>query len=169
MKTEEFAIQLQEALQQRGYQNIKSRATEAPGVSMECSFDGVPVQFDLDVGGKAILRVPVPQPFQLSLSPESTVTRILDEVGQSREVKTGFAQFDENYLVQLHPPTFPLFTSDSLQAIAGLEPFIELTGGRSGLEVSKTWEVGSFGPEDAARSVDSLLVLFHLAQLAARS
>ncbi len=169
MKTEEFAAHLGQALQRRGYQNITTRATEAPGVSMECSFDGVKVQFELNVGGKAILRVPVPQPYQLSVSPESTVTRILDEVGQSREIKTGFAQFDDNYLVQLYPPTLPLFTSDTLQAIAGLEPFIELTAGRSGLEVHKTWELGSFGPEEAARCVDSLLVLFHLAQLAARS
>lgn len=166
MKTDDFVSQLKEILQQRGYQDVQSRSTDAPGAWLGCTFNGVSAELDLVMGGKAVVRVPQPQPFQLILTPESTVTRILDEVGQSREIKTGFVEFDERYLVKLHPPTMPLFNADTVQAIYALEPFHELTAGRDGLALHKTWELDTFRPEDAARAVDGLLLLSHLAGLA---
>ncbi len=168
MKTDEFVARLKELLLERGYMNVETRATDAPGAWLGCQFHGVPAELDLVVGGKTVLRVPVPQPFQLTLSTESTVTRILDEVGQSREIKTGFAEFDDRYLVELHPPTVPLFNADTIQAVYALEPFSELTAGRHGFELHKTWEVTAFRPEDAARTVDSLLLLSHLAKQATK-
>lgn len=169
MKTEEFVTRLKELLQERGYTNLESRSTDAPGAWIGCNFQGVQAEFDLVVGGKAVLRVPEPQPFQLTLKPESTVSRILDAVGHSQEIKTGFAEFDERYLIQLHPPTMPLFNPDTIQAIYALEPFNELTAGRHGLELHKTWELSTFRPEDAALTVDSLMLLSHLARMATKS
>lgn len=169
MKTDEFVNRLKELLVERGYRDVESRATDAPGIWLGCVFHGVAAELDMVVGGKAVVRVPVPQPFQLTLTPESTVTRILDEVGQSREIKTGFADFDDRYLVQLHPPTVPLFNADTIQAIYGLEPFTELTAGRDGFELHKTWELTTFKAEDAARTVDSLLLLSHLARMATKA
>ncbi|MEW6279944.1 MAG: hypothetical protein AB1758_15045 [Candidatus Eremiobacterota bacterium] len=159
MKSIQFVSNLKQLLGTHGFQQLDLQPTPAPGVLVSGQYNGVPVQLEFDIGGPMTIAIDRPQSFNLSIRPESTVSRILDEVGHSREIKTGFADFDAEYLIRLDPPGERWFTPPVVSAVRALDPFDELTVGASGFRVRKPWAVSTYSAERALTDLRQLMVL----------
>lgn len=108
-------------------------------------------------------------PCQLRLSPEDAVSRALDRVGLSPEVKIGVPDFDDSYKIQhISAEDAARFLNDEIRAhIRRLEPFVRLEWMEQGYRLSRRL-TPSYGPQQVLEDLAALEALRQALEALAR-
>jgi len=124
------------------------------------------VKFDFIIDTELLFEVNTPPPHRLLVSPETMVSKLLDKVKLSGEVKIGDKEFDAKYLVQYAPvdKAKKILSEDVKKILRGLEPFVKFEMTNKEYKLLKLVDkLGTkYTPDDAVKDMDKLIEIVEL-------
>ena len=127
-------------------------------------YKGYFIKFDFIISTELLFEINTPPPHRLLVCPETMVSRLLDKMCLSPEVKIGDSSFDKKYLIQYAEPEMAkkILSDEGKKIITELEPFIkfEMTGKE--YKLLKNLEKKDYSPDDAMADMDRLILFVEL-------
>lgn len=120
------------------------------------------IKVDFIDAGELIYEVNMGTPHMLLIRPENVVSKLLDKINLSPEVKIGDAEFDASYIIQnvSEDNAKKTIGENFRRIIKGLEPFVEFEMTGKEYRLLKPVDItSSYTPEKAVQDLDALIDL----------
>lgn len=120
------------------------------------------IKVDFIDATELLLEVNMAPPHRLLLRPENVVSKLLDKISLSAEIKVGDEAFDAKYIVQNVTPDEARKTINDgfKQALGALEPFLFFEMTANEYKLVKRVDIASgYSPENAAADLEKLMAL----------
>ena len=120
------------------------------------------IKVDFIDASELLLEVNMAPPHKLLLRPENVVSKLLDKISLSAEIKIGDEEFDSKYIIQNAPPAEAQKTINARfkGALEKLAPFLFFEMTNNEYKLVKRVDIKSeYAPKAAQSDLDNLLAL----------
>jgi len=129
-------------------------------------YNGNYIRLGFTEGQELTIELNRPPKFKLLIKPENFVSRTLNKVGLSFEIKINRKEFDEKYQIQEidYDIAKNFFSDEVIEKIDSLYPFIEIVFTYKEYKLKKDIEFSENSIDDVIDGIDSLIALSKLAE-----
>jgi len=145
--------------------DIRSNALIEP-VYKNDDYNGYFIKLSFSEANELIIDINKTPPFLLLIEPENFISRTLDKIGLSAEIKINREEFDKKYQIKNLNKNIAdsFFTDEVIEKIDEIYPFIFLKFTYKEYRVMKAVDLSSYNTENVLHDIDSLITLSMLAE-----